>query len=182
MNTRHYPPVWLVALLVFMAFVFQGTRGIWEPDEGRYTSVGLNMLESGDYLLPTIDGERPHLTKPPITYWALAGSFALLGRNEWAARLPGALAFIGTGLLVFGLGRRFCPAKPWLPAYPREPRKARGTAGFQANWGSSRPVRIRRRPACTRGCHGPPPNWSCGLQTPVRAHWCRQSCCPAGSS
>ena len=99
-----------------MAFVFQGTRGIWEPDEGRYTSVGLNMLESGDYLVPTIDGERPHLTKPPITYWALAGSFAVLGKNEWAARLPGALAFIGTGLLMFGLGRRFCPAKPWLPA------------------------------------------------------------------
>jgi 4-amino-4-deoxy-L-arabinose transferase len=116
MTAKHYPPLWLVALLVFIAFVFQGTRGIWEPDEGRYTSAGLNMLESGDYVTPTIDGERPHLTKPPITYWALAGSFAVLGKNEWAARLPGALAFIGTGLLIFGLGRRFCPAKPWLPA------------------------------------------------------------------
>jgi 4-amino-4-deoxy-L-arabinose transferase len=41
---------------------------------------------------------------------------AAFGRNEWAARLPGALAFIGTGLLVFGLGRRLCPRRPWLPA------------------------------------------------------------------
>ena len=116
MTRGRLPPAWLVAVLLLMAFAFQGTRGIWEPDEGRYTSAGLNMYESGDWLVPTIDGEHPHLTKPPVTYWALASSFALLGRNEWAARLPGALAFFGTGLLVFGLGRRFTPSKPWLPA------------------------------------------------------------------
>ena len=44
---RH-PPWWLVALLVLMAFAFQGTRGLWEPDEGRYTATGINMLKSGD--------------------------------------------------------------------------------------------------------------------------------------
>ena len=109
------PPGWLIALLCLMAFAFQGTRGLWEPDEGRYTATALNMLDSGDWLVPTVDGERPHLTKPPITYWAIAASIGLLGYHEWAVRLPGALAFVGTGLLVFGLGRRFCPAKPWLP-------------------------------------------------------------------
>jgi 4-amino-4-deoxy-L-arabinose transferase len=106
----------LLALLALLAFAFQGTRGIWEPDEGRYSSAGLNMHEGGDWLVPTVDGEHPHLTKPPVTYWALAASFAAFGDNEWAARMPGALAFIGTGLLVFGLGRRFCTARPWLPA------------------------------------------------------------------
>jgi len=110
------PPWWLVALLVLVAFAFQGTRSIWEPDEGRYTGAGINMLESGDWLVPSIDGEHPHLTKPPIVYWALASSFGLFGTNEWAARLPGALAFVGTGLLVFGLGRRLVPARPALPA------------------------------------------------------------------
>ncbi len=116
MNVGNGPPAWLVLLFVVLAFAFQGTRAIWEPGEGRYSSVGLNMLESGDYLIPSIDGEHPHFAKPPITYWALAASFGALGKNEWAARLPGSLAFIGTGLLVFGLGRRFCPAQPWLPA------------------------------------------------------------------
>ncbi|HET9693562.1 MAG TPA: glycosyltransferase family 39 protein, partial [Steroidobacteraceae bacterium] len=47
---------------------------------------------------------------------ALAASFALLGHHEWAARLPSAVAFVATGLLVFGLGRRLCPARPTLPA------------------------------------------------------------------
>jgi 4-amino-4-deoxy-L-arabinose transferase-like glycosyltransferase len=99
-----------------MAFAFQGTRGIWDPDEGRYSSGGIHMLEGGNWLVPTLDGEQPHLTKPPLTYWALAASFAAFGLNEWAARLPGALAYIGTGLFVFGLGRRLCPRRPWLPA------------------------------------------------------------------
>ncbi|HEX6572967.1 MAG TPA: glycosyltransferase family 39 protein [Steroidobacteraceae bacterium] len=108
---------WLLALLVVVAFAFQGTRGIWEPDEGRYTSAGVNMHENGDWLVPTLDGEHAHLTKPPMTYWAIAASFALLGHNEWAARLPSALAYIGTGLLVFGLGRRLCATRPWLPAF-----------------------------------------------------------------
>ena len=110
------PAWWLIALLCLLAFAFQGTRGIWEPDEGRYSATGLNMLKSGDWLVPSVDGEHPHLTKPPMTYWALAASFGALGRNEWAARLPGALAFVGTGLLVFGLGRRFCATRPHLPA------------------------------------------------------------------
>jgi 4-amino-4-deoxy-L-arabinose transferase-like glycosyltransferase len=106
----------IAALLVLVAFAFQGTRALFEPDEGRYTATALNMLDSGDWLVPSVDGERPHLTKPPVTYWAIAASVGLLGYHEWAVRLPGALAFVGTGLLVFGLGRRFCPAKPWLPA------------------------------------------------------------------
>ncbi|MFO1408414.1 MAG: glycosyltransferase family 39 protein [Steroidobacteraceae bacterium] len=116
MSTTRFPPVWLAALLVVLAFAFQGTRAIWEPDEGRYTTTALNMISSGDWIVPTIDGEHAHLTKPPITYWGIATGVLLLGQNEWGARLSGALAFIGTGLLVFGLGRRFCPAKPWLPA------------------------------------------------------------------
>ena len=107
---------WLLTMLCIVAFAFQGTRGIWEPDEGRYSSAGVNMHENGDWLIPTVDGTHPHLTKPPMIYWALASSFAAFGHNEWAARLPSALAFIGTGLFVFGLGRRLCPQRPWLPA------------------------------------------------------------------
>jgi len=78
----------LLALLLTLAFAFQGTRAIWEPDEGRYTATALNMLDSGDWLVPTLDGETPHLTKPPITYWAIAASVAAFGRNEWPRASP----------------------------------------------------------------------------------------------
>lgn len=108
---------WLFVLLVLVyAIAFQGTRGLYSPDEGRYTNVALNMLESGDWLKPMLHPEVEHWSKPPLTYWAVATSVAVFGRNELAARLPGALAFAGTVLLMMRLGRRFVPAQPWLPA------------------------------------------------------------------
>jgi 4-amino-4-deoxy-L-arabinose transferase len=60
--------------------------------------------------------EVEHWAKPPLTYWSVATSIALFGRHEFAARLPGALAFAGTVLLMMRLGRRFVPKQPWLPA------------------------------------------------------------------
>lgn len=109
--------LWLlvVAVLVY-ACAFQGTRGLYSPDEGRYTNVALNMLESGDWLRPMLHPEVEHWSKPPLTYWSIAASIAVFGRHEFAARLPGALAFAATVLLMVPLGRRFVPAQPWLPA------------------------------------------------------------------
>lgn len=107
---------WVLALLLLMAFAFQGSRALWDPDEGRYTAVALQMLDSGDWLVPRLNDHQEHLTKPLGTYWALAASMWAFGHNEWAVRLPNALAFVFTGLLVFGLARRFVPDRPWLAA------------------------------------------------------------------
>ena len=108
---------WLIVLVVLVyAIAFQGARGLYSPDEGRYTNVALNMLESGDWLKPMLHPEVEHWAKPPLTYWSVAASVAVFGHSELAARLPGALAFAGTILLMMRLGRRFVPAQPWLPA------------------------------------------------------------------
>jgi 4-amino-4-deoxy-L-arabinose transferase-like glycosyltransferase len=109
--------LWLIVVGVLVyACAFQGTRGLYSPDEGRYTNVALNMLESGDWLRPMLHPEVEHWSKPPLTYWSIAASIAVFGRHEFAARLPGALAFAATILLMVRLGRRFVPAQPWLPA------------------------------------------------------------------
>jgi 4-amino-4-deoxy-L-arabinose transferase len=102
-------PVALVLALACYALAFQGSRALWEPDEGRYTAVALEMQRRGDYLLPHLNRESIHLTKPPLTYWLIAASVQLLGRNEWAARVPNALAFIATVLVVAGLQRTLAP-------------------------------------------------------------------------
>jgi 4-amino-4-deoxy-L-arabinose transferase len=108
---------WLwIAIVLLYACAFQGTRPLYSPDEGRYTNVALNMLESGDWLRPTLHPEVEHWSKPPLTYWSIAASVATFGHSEFAARLPGALAFAGTVLLMVRLGRRFVPSQPWLPA------------------------------------------------------------------
>ena len=41
------PALLLVALFVY-ALAFQGSRGLWEPDEGRYTAVALEMERLSD--------------------------------------------------------------------------------------------------------------------------------------
>ena len=107
---------WLIPALLLWAFALQGTRGLWSPDEGRYVDVALEMLKSGDWLRPHVHHEFAHFTKPPLTYWAVASSVELFGRHEWAARLPHALAFALTVLLVGAMGRRLVPERPWLPA------------------------------------------------------------------
>ena len=105
-----------VGLVLAYALAFQGSRGIWEPDEGRYTDIATQILRSGDFVTPAFNDEVPHFAKPPLVYWVIAGSVSVVGWNEWGARLPNALAFAVTVLAIGALGRRMLPVRPWLPA------------------------------------------------------------------
>jgi 4-amino-4-deoxy-L-arabinose transferase-like glycosyltransferase len=107
--------VLIVMVLLTFCLAFQGSRGIWERDEGRYTNIALRMLQKGDYVVPALNDDVPHFAKPPLTYWAIAGGMWLLGWNEWGARLPNALAFFATILVVFALAKRITPSRRWLP-------------------------------------------------------------------
>ena len=107
--------LFVIAVLLY-ATVFQGVRPIYSPDEGRYTDVALGMIDDGDWLRPMVHPEFEHWSKPPITYWAIASSVELFGRNEFAARLPNSLAFAATIFLLIRIGRKLVPAQYWLPA------------------------------------------------------------------
>lgn len=98
---------WLVltALVLILGFAFQGSRGLWSPDEGRYAECAREMLVSGDWMTPRLSGSI-HFTKPPLTYWAIALGLRLWGMNEWGVRFYLVLAFCATALLVFAFGVR----------------------------------------------------------------------------
>ena len=100
---------WIVLLALSLAFAFLGSRGIWDPDEGRYTNVALNMLDSGNWLDPHRNDDVGHWTKPPLTYWAIATSIALFGQAPWAARLPVALSYLCCTWLAWRCARRLAP-------------------------------------------------------------------------
>jgi 4-amino-4-deoxy-L-arabinose transferase len=106
----------LLLALAALLLCLQGVRGLWDPDEGRYAATAWRMLETGDWLTPHLSAGVPHFTKPPLTYWVLAASMGVLGRNEWALRLPLALAGIGTMALAYALARRLAPRDPLLAA------------------------------------------------------------------
>ncbi|HLZ53326.1 MAG TPA: glycosyltransferase family 39 protein [Verrucomicrobiae bacterium] len=95
---------WLLLLLTaFTFFVLLGSRALNEPDEGRYSEIAREMIETGDWVVPHL-WYLPHLDKPPLTYWLVAVSMKWFGQNEWAARLPLALAGIGGVWAVWLLG------------------------------------------------------------------------------
>jgi 4-amino-4-deoxy-L-arabinose transferase-like glycosyltransferase len=52
------------------------------------------MLASGDWLSTTLNG-APRFDKPILIYWLQAAGVATLGLNEFALRLPSALAALG---------------------------------------------------------------------------------------
>ncbi len=82
-----------------------GAAGLFELDEARYAAVAREMVESGDWLVPRLNGIT-HLTKPPLAYWSAAAAFRLLGPTETAARLGPLAAALATLAAVWGIGRR----------------------------------------------------------------------------
>jgi len=81
----------LLLLTVCTFFILLGSRSLNEPDEGRYAEIAREMIETRDWLVPHF-WYVPHFDKPPLTYWLVASSMTLFGQNEWAVRLPLALA------------------------------------------------------------------------------------------
>ncbi len=112
---QRYPALWAGLLGVILFLPGLGNHDLWNPDEPRYAQVGAEMLASGEFLVPHLNGEL-YNQKPPLHFWSIAVFGALRGGvDEVAARLPSALAGIGTLVLVFLLGRRlFDDRTAWL--------------------------------------------------------------------
>jgi 4-amino-4-deoxy-L-arabinose transferase-like glycosyltransferase len=100
--------LWLVSglgylLLCWLAF-FQnlGSLSLMDKTEALFVEVGHQMVERGDWITPIWNGEL-FFDYPVWGYWMVGLSFRLFGVNEWAARLPVALAASAVVLAGFGL-------------------------------------------------------------------------------
>lgn len=82
-----------------------GRAPLDNPDEGRYAEIPREMLASGDWVTPKLDGVN-YFEKPPLVYWCVAASIAVFGRSEWALRLTPALFGVGGVLLTYAAARR----------------------------------------------------------------------------
>jgi 4-amino-4-deoxy-L-arabinose transferase-like glycosyltransferase len=98
----------VIVLLVLLALAWFGTLGIrplYKADESRYGEISREMMASGDWVTPRLNGFR-YFEKPPLQYWATATLFKVLGTRDWVARLWTALAGFAGILLVFRAGNR----------------------------------------------------------------------------
>ena len=95
--------------LLILVWVCTGLVGHdpWKPDEATSFGIVYSMLQSGDWLVPTLVGE-PYLDKPPLYYWTAALSaklFAPLLPLHDGARLASGL-YVGLALLFTGFAGR----------------------------------------------------------------------------
>ena len=105
----------IIAVTFFTFFALLGSRSLNEPDEGRYAEIAREMIDTGNWIVPHLWYE-PHLDKPPLTYWAVALSLCAFGLNEWAVRLPLALAGLSGVLAVALLTRAISGNKTAITA------------------------------------------------------------------
>ena len=104
----------ILLLLGLTLFFFRlGSRPLWDTDEGMHAATSKDMVVTGDYITPRLNGEVFY-DKPVLFNWLTAASLRVLGFTEFAARLPAAVLGLGTVLLTYFLGRRMFNAKVGL--------------------------------------------------------------------
>jgi 4-amino-4-deoxy-L-arabinose transferase-like glycosyltransferase len=105
-GTRHWVmDLFFIALffgLFYAAWI--GSYALFTPDEGRYSEVAREMVSTGDYITPRLNGVA-FLDKPALYYWLQASAINLFGLKEWALRFwPSALGILGC-LTTYATGR-----------------------------------------------------------------------------
>lgn len=106
----------VVTLAALIWFGLLGHRDLMGPDEGRYAEIPLEMVNSGDWLTPRLNGFK-YFEKPALQYWLTAASFELFGVGNASARLPVALGGFLGALWVLYVGGRLWGGRTGLYAF-----------------------------------------------------------------
>lgn len=96
---------WISLWFVLIIFAGFGLRDPWPADEPRFASVALDMLHSGNWLIPHAGGDL-YQDKPPLHFWLMAIGYCLTGSLRAGFLMPSMLASLGTLWLVYDLLRR----------------------------------------------------------------------------
>lgn len=103
------PRLFLAALVLASAFVVYlelGRQDVVTDNEGQRAAPPAEMLRSGNYITPTLNG-KVYLAKPPLHYWIIAGLYWASGViNEWTARIPTATCGLLLVVCVYWVFRR----------------------------------------------------------------------------
>ncbi len=101
MNRRTSILFFAAVALLYMSSL--GTMPLLEPDEARYAEIPREMIASGNYVTPHLNGVV-YLEKPPLFYWGNALSLRLFGESEFSARFFTAVVSVAGILLTFWMG------------------------------------------------------------------------------
>ena len=101
-------------VLLFAAAIYVGCivspPSLMDDVDAMQAQVARNMLVSGDWVTPRLDGVV-YLEKAPLIYWMIAVSYKICGVHDWSARIPIALSvlalcWVTTAFGVWAFGKR----------------------------------------------------------------------------
>jgi 4-amino-4-deoxy-L-arabinose transferase-like glycosyltransferase len=95
----------LLAVSAALCLPNLGGPSLWDIDEGHNAEAAREMLVSENWIVPNFNFQL-RVDKPALLYWLQATAYQAFGVNEFAARLPSALAGLAAVLLTYELGRR----------------------------------------------------------------------------
>ena len=93
--------LWLLLYASFALF----SPPLLDDADSVHAEVGREMVARHEWITLYANGIR-YLEKAPLMYWSMAASFTLFGPQDWAARLPLAIATLALFLVVYETGRR----------------------------------------------------------------------------
>jgi len=102
MRRESFHALFVALLAGVIAFTNLGNFSGSTGDETLHITVTLEMMQSGNWLIPTLDGQ-PYLNKPPLKMWMSMLPIALLGPTNFAFRFLDATAGVLTALLLWWL-------------------------------------------------------------------------------
>ena len=109
MNPKIFPEkkqyLFIFILLIIFLFFYRLDYLPLKFEEPRRALVATEMIISGNYWVPTINGEF-YYNKPPLFNWLIAGLFNIFGFSEWVERFPTFLSIIGFCIVNFIYFRR----------------------------------------------------------------------------
>ncbi len=118
--------LWLILVGGIAFFWHLGSIGLIDETEPLFAEASRQMYVTGDWITPFFNGET-RFDKPALIYWCQAIAYNIFGVNEWAVRLPSAIAAMSVIALAFytvqwqlakqdALEQVFRPSRRWLTA------------------------------------------------------------------
>ena len=109
-------PIYLV--LLFLALVVIESAGnnilpLIDRDEPRFAEASREMRQTGDFIIPRVNGEY-RFDKPPLIYWCQIACSSILGESDFSVRLPTVLFAAATAMLTALWGMRLYGPKTGL--------------------------------------------------------------------
>lgn len=97
--------LWLFLSAFLLIISGLGARDPWPADEPRFAQIALEMVQSGEWLIPSRGGEF-YPDKPPLLMWLMAIGMKVTGSIRFGFLLPSILAGFITVAIITDLARR----------------------------------------------------------------------------